>query len=112
MKYIVSFFIFLSMTFANGGSVEGGGNSGGGGTKPTKDERITNIDRFAGKVQVIDLNQSFGSYLNNFKQPVKPTVIKQEITLPLNQIEEVTLKDGTVISNEEILESFYNSFKK
>jgi hypothetical protein len=109
MKYLVSFLFLLSVTYASGGSVEGGGNSGGGGTKPTKDERVYDIN--SGKVQVIDLADRFGSTIG-VKEPVKPTRIKQEITLPLNQIEEVTLKDGTVLSNEEIWEHLYNSFKK
>ena len=120
------------MTFADGGQLGGGGNSGNGGVKPIKDGRIkldldTNITEIdlskyysgiggnagGGGVKPIkyEISNYDGTAINvlstmkfDWKKSKEPKKLEKQFTLPLNQIEEVTLKDGTVISTEEILE--------
>jgi hypothetical protein len=117
MKLVMILLLSLS---ANVLASKGGvGGSGGGGTKPTKDERTVSVNIDSGKHTVINLSDRFGSFVNS--NIISENVSNQlngkvdfsqrfvgdykKITIKLNEIEEVTLIDGTVLSKEEILES-------
>ena len=121
-KLVILFLISFSI-FATGDD-PGGIGGGVGGTKPTKDERTSPMNINIGKVQVINLATKFGDLFNSNLSSPETIASGRRLTVPthhdfsytkintnkdlmikLDQIEEVTLNDGTVLSKEEILES-------
>ncbi|OUR98880.1 hypothetical protein A9Q84_05560 [Halobacteriovorax marinus] len=120
MKALLLYIITFS-AFATGG---GGVDAGGGGTKPTKDGRVSIVDsrhttiiRFNSKLSgfvggglsggqtTSELLPVFADYLAK-ESSKKPTAIKTNFLLKLEELEEVTLKDGTVYRAEELRELF------
>lgn len=125
MRFLLIYVMLISAAFADGGSVGSGGTPP---VLPTKDERTSIFNNYNSKVQVINLNGKFGtnfnyrnnsrSSLNSSVSVINPIFQKLEVsentsrdykeyTIKLDQIEEVTLTDGTVLSKEEILESLF-----
>ena len=104
MKFLIAFIFLMVTTFADGGSV------GGGGTPPvwpTKDERARNIN--IGSSTGIVLGGALTKYenvSNSFSNS------QSYLSISLDKVEEVTLQDGTVLSKEELLEFYFNQLKK
>lgn len=125
MRILLIYVMFIFSSFADEGSVGSGGTPP---VLPTKDERTNSLNINNGKVQVINLASKFGNIINsngisnntvssrrrltapvlaNTQLDFSYTIVKdyKDLSIKLDQIEEVTLIDGTVLSKEEILES-------
>lgn len=110
MKALLIFLLTFSSFATGGGGVDAGG---GGGTTIIKDGKVRDINLGSKKPINIDLGQRFGKVydLPTFKNEVTIEDLetveyksKSNILLKLEQLDEVTLRDGTVYSSEELQE--------